>query len=169
MNTTSRRSLLIGAAAVPVLAAPSISQAEAADPIFAAIERHRATYRRRLECGRVRSGTVDAKWSPDYDEPVYLAVETADKAAIKQSNDAAFALTTIPPTTIAGVLALARHVEAFNAGAFCLEPDADSTVADWQSGPCFWPNMPGEDDIDVFGYALLANMRRALEALAAVL
>jgi hypothetical protein len=71
----------------------------------------------------------------------------------------------LPP--MAGLLALIRHVEAFNAGAFFLEPYPESTVSDWQSAPMFWPESNDEDEIDLFGYAVLANVRSALEAMAA--
>jgi hypothetical protein len=88
----------------------------------------------------------------------------ADDAA----TDAADELTTVRPTTMAGVLALIRYVEAFNAGAFFLEPYPEDTVSDWQSKPMFWPESNDEDEIDLFGYAVLANVRSALEAMAAV-
>jgi hypothetical protein len=60
-------------------------------------------------------------------------------------------------------LALIEYVEAFNAGAYYLEPEPDETVVQWQSAPMFWP--PHEDDIHLFGYLVLANVRRALEVL----
>jgi hypothetical protein len=41
-------------------------------------------------------------------------------------------------------------------------------VRDWQSKPTFWPSWEDEDGIDLFGYAVLANVRAALEAMAGV-
>ena len=59
------------------------------------------------------------------------------------------------------------YVKAFNSGAFYLEPEGGDTVADTASAPQFWPAVKGEDDIDMFGYAVLSNVRRALVAMAA--
>ena len=92
----------------------------------------------------------------------------ASSVADDADEDAANALITVRPTTMAGVLALIRHVEAFNAGAFFLEPYPEDTVRDWQSAPMFWPESKDEDEIDLWGYAVLANVRRALEAMAVV-
>ena len=136
-NTTpSRRAVLAGAATLPALAVPSIVQASnSPDPIFALIERHKTAYRREMECGRECFNTVDAPWAPEYDAAVHAAAEAADQSATEASQDAAFALTEIQPTTIAGVVALIEYVEAFNSGAFYLEPWSGSTLADWQSRP----------------------------------
>ena len=165
MTTTTRRTVLAGAAALPALAAPSIVQAST-DPIFALIERHKAAYRRHMECGQVASGTTSYELAPDYDAAVLATAEAAAQAAFKASHAAAFALTKIQPTTIAGVLALLQHVDAFNSGAFYLEPDRE--IIDWQSNPAEWPAVTGQDDIDMFGYALLSNVRRAVAAIIAV-
>jgi hypothetical protein len=147
MNTkTSRR-------AVPAEAVAA-RQTGDADPIFAAIERHKAAFRLSQEKGRIRSSTVDAPWADEYDPVLVHAAETADVEAICAAEAAANALTTIQPTTMDGLLALLQHVEAFNAGAYCLEPKH------WQSAPIFWPEH------DLFGYLVLANVRRALEAMA---
>jgi hypothetical protein len=168
----SRRAVLAGVAVTPVLATPALalSSLGGADPIFAAIERHKAAYRIQMEAGRIRCHTADAKWDPEYDPVKCEAAKEAYTAAADASDDAAAAdaLTTIRPTTMAGVLALLHHVEAFNAGAFFLDPWPDSTVRDWQSKPTFWPNWEDEDGIDQFGYAVLANVRAALEAMAGV-
>jgi hypothetical protein len=109
-----------------------------------------------------------ANGAPGYDAVKCKAAIEASSDADDDADDAAEALTTVRPTTMAGILALIRHVEAFNAGAFFLEPDAKSTVADWQSAPMFWPDFQDEDEICLFGYAVLTNVRRALEAMAAV-
>jgi hypothetical protein len=108
---------------------------------------------------------VDAKWAPEYNPVKLKAADEANSAANDASTDAA--LTTVRPTTMAGVLALIGHVVAFNAGAYFLEPYPDSAVSNWQSAPMFWPESKDEDedDIDLFGYAVLANVRSALEAM----
>jgi hypothetical protein len=129
------------------------------DPIFATIERHKVAYRASQEAGLIRCNTIDAQWAPDYDPIECKANQDADCAADDAAADAANALTTIRPTTIAGLLALIHHVEAFNAGAFAF-PDYG------QSAPMHWPADVDEDGIDVFGYSILANVRRALEAMA---
>jgi len=163
MNT-SRRAILAGAASLPALAVPVLAGTNL-DPIFAAIERHKVAFRASQVAGRIKSNTVDAEWAPEYDAVKCKAAENANSVADDAADDAANALTTIRPTTKAGVLALIHHVEAFNAGAFFLEPCPEDTVSDWQSKPMFWPASNDEDDIDLFGYSVLANVRRALESL----
>jgi hypothetical protein len=166
MSNHSRRAVLAGIAAAPALAAPALALSGAGpDPIFAAIERHKVAFRISQEAGRIRSGTVDAEWAPEYDPVKCKAVMEADSVASDADADAANALTTVRPTTMAGVLALIRHVEAFNAGAFFLEPYPEDTVSDWRSAPMFWPDSSDEDEIHLFGYEVLANVRRALEAM----
>jgi hypothetical protein len=166
-TTTSRRAILAGIAAAPALAASAIAlTGPETDPIFTAIERHKVAFRISQEAGRIQCHTVDVKWAPEYDPVRWKAVQEASSAADATAAAAANALTTVRPTTMAGVLALIRHVEAFNAGAFFLEPDPESTVSDWQSAPMFWPASEDEDGIDLWGYEILANVRRALEAMA---
>lgn len=137
------------------------------DPIFAAIERHKKAYQLSMLAARIRSDTIDASWHPEYDPVKRAAVMDAESSADDEADDAADALTSIRPTTMAGVLALIHYVEAFNAGAFFLEPDSTETVSDWQSGPIFWPRYEDDqDDVSMFGFAILANVRSALEAMA---
>jgi hypothetical protein len=169
----SRRAVLAGIAAAPALAGPTLALAgagrprEGGDPIFAAIERHKAAYRIKMEAGRIQCHAAD-KWDPEYDPVEREAAIEASSVADDAADDAVDALITVRPTTMAGILALIHHVEAFNAGAFFLEPWPDSTVGDWQSKPMFWPSGEDEDGIDLFGYAVLANVRAALEAMAGV-
>lgn len=172
-NKTSRRNLIRGAATALVAGATiniaAIAVTKAAppahagiDPIFAAIERHKAAFRASRAADNIRMGTVDAKWSPDYDPVECRKVMRAASAADAADAAAANALTTIQPTTIAGLLALMRHVETFNAGAFTLDIDPDN----WRSRPADWPADVDDDEIDLFGYSILANVRAALEAMA---
>jgi hypothetical protein len=164
----SRRAILAGIATAPALAAPALALNAGPDPIFDLIERHKVAFRTSQEAARIRSGTVDVERSPKYDPVKCKEALEADSAAGDAATDAANALITVRPTTIAGVLALIRYVEAFNAGAFFLEPYPEDTASDWQSGPMFWPESNDEDEIDLWGYAVLANVRRALEATAVV-
>jgi hypothetical protein len=159
---TSRRAILAGAAALPALAIPAIAASTEIDPIFAAIERHKVAFRASQAADNIRMGTVTAKWSPDYDPVECKAVMEASSATSGAAANAANALTTIQPTTIAGLLALMHYIEAFNAGAFALDIDPDN----WRSRPADWPADVDKDEIDLFGYSILANVRSALEAMA---
>jgi hypothetical protein len=132
------------------------------DPILAAIERHKVAFHASQAAGRVKFHTIDAEWHPDYDTVECKAVNEAATASDDAATDAADALTTIRPTSIAGMLALMHYVEMFNAGAFALDIDPDN----WRSRPMHWPADVDDDEIDLFGYSVLANVRDALEALA---
>jgi hypothetical protein len=158
----SRRAVLAGIAAAPALAAPALALS-GPDPIFAAIERHKAAFRVSQETGRIRSSTIDNERAAGYDPVQCKAAIEASGAADDAVDAAADALITIRPTTMAGVLALIRYVEAFNGGAFFLEPWPGRTVRDWQSAPSSSINS-GQN----IGYAILANVGSALEALAVV-
>ena len=155
-RTTSRRTILAGIAASPALTAPALAGISSQsglidDPIFAAIEKHKTVFLLSLEPRRLESNTP-------YHDPVETIIRRAASAAHDAADEAANALTTIRPTTHAGVLALLQHVEQFNAGAFVLDND-------WHSAPMEWPEVV-EDDTDFFGFFILANVRAALEALA---
>jgi hypothetical protein len=117
-----------------------------------------------MECVRVRGRTAESG-QPGYDAATLAAAKAANNTAHKASDDAAFALTKIQPTTISGVSALLTYVDAFNSGAFYLEPNGDDAIPDFASAPYCWPRVSGEDDIDMFGYALLDNVRRATAAM----
>jgi hypothetical protein len=104
----SRRAVLAGLAAAPALAAPAFALG-GPDPIFAAIERHKALYAafcRALtgmgECEK-RSGFAD---SPELDEWHRRESEACD--AEMAAHDEMLATV---PTTLAGLLALLRYVE----------------------------------------------------------
>jgi hypothetical protein len=80
------------------------------------------------------------------------------------SDKAALALTTTQPTTMAGVLALLEHVEAFNEGEISLADTRDLSGV-WHSGPMFWPVIEDENKENIFGYLILVNVHRALQTL----
>ena len=160
-HTTRRALILAGAAMLPALALPVAAMSAGIDPIFAAIERHKVAFHASQAAGRVRCNTIDAEWHPDHNPVECRAALEADSAANDAAGAAAAALTTVRPTTIAGLLALMHHVEAFNAGAFALDIDSE-----WRSAPMHWPADVDEDGIDLFGYSILANVRAALEAMA---
>jgi hypothetical protein len=170
-KTTTRRAILAGAATA--LASTGIgigvvrTKAAESDPIYAAIERHKVAFRISHAKSRILSNTTSAEWAPDYDPVEWGAVKEAHTAACNASAAAANALTTVRPSTMAGVLALVCYVEAFNGGAFFLEPDSsEATSDDWRSAPMHWPETKDDDEVDLFGFAILANVRCALEAIA---
>jgi hypothetical protein len=155
-TATPRRAVLVGV--VAVFAAPTLATI-APDPIFAVIERHKVAYRISSVCGLTRCNAVDATWSPRYDEAALAAAVAEADDAEAEADGAAFALTTIRPTSMAGVFALIGYVEAFNSGGYALE--------DWgASSPMHWPECDDANEMDQFGYLILANVRAALEAMA---
>jgi hypothetical protein len=117
-TTTSRRAILAGAASLPALNIPA--QAAQPDPIFAAIERHRA---------------ARAVWweSPD-GETNEESENRLDRAGGAAEQTLADVLST-KPTTIAGCVALLRHVHdhltTYEEGgeAYILSNAADDTGA----------------------------------------
>lgn len=170
-TTPSRRSLLAGAAAVPVLALPAIAlpACPEPDPIFAVIDRHRAAYvesiaafkeHRELEellpsdkrrsyqiCddyyiwGETGDPRLDTD-DPRWIESVFRVGETHDDARV-----AAIEMTNVCPTTIAGALALLTYIDDFNRG-----------VVHNDSGHYEWPDeLSGEDE------GLTCRNGRALE------
>jgi hypothetical protein len=88
----SRRAVLAGIATAPALAAPALALS-GPDPIFAAIERHKATY---VALGLSEEGAVDA--------------------AVDAETDASRKMAATVPTTLAGLLALLRYVEKMHNG-----------------------------------------------------
>jgi hypothetical protein len=166
-DTLTRRSLIAGSAALAA-AVPATTTPAGADPIYSAIERHKAAFRISQVANRIQATTVDTEWHPDYDPVECEKAEKAADSAYDEASTAANALTSIRPITMAGVLALIRYVDAFNGGAFFLEPDfpEGGTADDWRSAPTHWPDTKDEDEIDIFGFLVLANVRSALEAMA---
>jgi len=158
---TTRRLILAGAAAaaVPTLSLPTFAD-PAPDPIFAAIEKNRQAY-----IARMRACRIEAEAVPN--EPRWNEIQAAATEADAASDKAALALTTTQPTTMAGVLALLEHVEAFNEGEISLADSRDLSGV-WHSGPMFWPVIEDQNykDVNIFGYLILANVHRALQTLA---
>src|SRR5262245_15467976 len=106
-TTTTRRAALgaiaVGAAAIPSLAAAG---AVAPDPVFAAIETHRAAYAVFNEAVRAGSRLVSIPEQIDARIDEASAGETA----------AAEALAATVPTTFGGVAAVLKYVADFGAG-----------------------------------------------------
>lgn len=115
-NATSRRSLLTGAAAT-LAGATAIDAAAASitpDPIFAAIERHRAAESAfialALHEDRMLAAGIDLPLAEgDY--------RTADmKHVVEECADARQALAETIPTTLAGLFAVLEYAESFDGG-----------------------------------------------------
>ena len=122
-NTTSRRAILAGAAALPALAVPAALAASPADPIFAAIESHRAARREVSNALRERWRLEDALPKdrrrsfvdmyrelihPD-DDPRWIAIERRAIAASKRRDGIACEILDTPITTLEGVQCLLRY------------------------------------------------------------
>lgn len=167
ITSPSRRAVLAGAAAmIPATATVAVARELAGpDPIFAAIERNRALYLRHLE---------SARFAFDMDDgPEKEAAEALNRPDYEAWHNAASSLTTIAPTTIAGVLALIDHIAEFNRGEIFLAGDR----FDWSSGSEYWPEDIAENDPSIpkddwgvvdFGLLILRNVRNALASIEAV-
>lgn len=105
-TTTTRRAMLAGAAALPALASspahPDI-WAPRPDPIFAAIERHRAAMAECHDAVAVSSALRD-------DAPEHAAAQAITDRASAALDAAGEDLGAIEPTTTAGLLAVLGYV-----------------------------------------------------------
>jgi hypothetical protein len=150
-------------AAVPAVTLPALAY-PAADPIFAAIERHKAAFLISQESWRRECHTPDC--GPDFDPVVHKEAYEVAEDDREDCAAAVLALTTIKPTTLAGIIALAAYVEAFNNKEFGHHyggaDDWRSCANNWR----FYVMTPLDDETNPFGYAILSNIRRALERLA---
>jgi hypothetical protein len=124
-HTLSRRSIVAGAAALPVAAVPAIASVIEPDPIFAAIEAHEVTFTHYVRMSEIVSSML-------LDTPGYEQAEQADEEAAADDLDAAMELAAVVPTTTTGVLALMDYVCDFNEGKFVHNDQ-------WMSGPLQWP------------------------------
>jgi hypothetical protein len=125
------------------------------DPIFEAIERHRAAYSRLLSALFVLGPLLPGE---DEEQAAQVAADEAKSEADKNG----MALTTTQPTSLGGVIALLRYVESFNAGQL-RSPDNDD-----HSELEFWPRICDVDNTEgaAFVCAVMSNIRRALETAA---
>lgn len=133
-TTTTRRAILAGAAAlpalaIPALAMPSIAAPASADPIFAAIDRHRAAYaefervcylQEELEKTipkerRVRHyvGDRDNAEMIANDDPAWTKYQDSWFASADDADDRAVDLLNVAPTSTAGIAALLEYSAAF--------------------------------------------------------
>jgi hypothetical protein len=167
MTTTTRRGVLAGAASLPALAVPAAAigsfSSPIDDPVFAAIERHKATFRKRME-----AGSAHFDLSPS--DPQNAELVAADEIATDEDTVAAYELADTQPATMAGVLALIDYVDEFNRGKFRLDDDWHSAAYNWPNAASLFPDE--DDDLDDpdgecgMAYAVLLNVRAALQAMA---
>ena len=108
-HTTTRRAILAGAAMLPALAVPAMASMPPADadPIFAAIERHR----------QAETAFADAYDNEEYrnakhSTPATDALEERAGELGVAENKLYVALVKMTPTTLAGCAALLRYLEA---------------------------------------------------------
>ena len=114
MSTHSRRAILAGIAAMPALAAPALALS-GPDPIFAAIETHRATWADLS----ARCSALDAADTPE--------AEAELSRIMAVDNEAAGELADAKPVTLAGAIALLRHSVEFSEE-YAFEDDEDDKM-----------------------------------------
>jgi hypothetical protein len=138
------------------IAAGGAALANASDPIFAAIEAHKAAYHR-------FSRAVDVSASLYPTDPHYEQAQESTGAASETLESAGINLTDVLPTSFAGVIALLSYVDDFNRGKighseYFLWPDeiVDETVLD----------ESGEHLALPFPFWIMRNVHRTLQGLA---
>jgi hypothetical protein len=128
--TLSRRRLLAGVPAVAAAGVPSVATAlgglaAGPDPVFAAIEAHRAMILAMKAAYKVHAHLEDtlppeqrswsySVWEPDMpegctDAPEWIDAENGVRDALEREHDAEAAVLATVPTTLAGALALLEH------------------------------------------------------------
>jgi hypothetical protein len=113
MQTTSRRTLLAGAAALPVLAVPAFAATSIKDdPTFAAVDRARKGEEEFLALARSEDAAGGAGIKLDKAPDDYRTPEMV--AAVKEATAARIALARTVPTTPAGLAALTTFVREKN-------------------------------------------------------
>lgn len=103
MTDNTRRAFLSGALAVPALAAPlALAAAVPADPVFAALARHRAAYEAFEAFCAANPVTAEPGPQP-YDAPEWDRLDAAERETLAT-------LANTVPTTPAGACALATYL-----------------------------------------------------------
>ena len=155
-----------GVAELVRASAPPVEDHLQVDPIFAAIEQHRLAFMEMMAAWRVKGGMVSSEFALEHDAEAFaVAAKEAEDTTTEVAHAAARALGNILPTTIAGVTALLAYVDHFNAGGVApADMWPGDKPEDFCSAPYLWLAMEDQDtDIDMFGYMILTNARRALE------
>lgn len=146
------------------------TSAAKADPVFAAIENHRAAYIAYAKTGDVEATTPS--WlgnDKTATNPAFTAAEAAHSPKADAEAEAACALASVVPTTMAGVTALLNYVHDFNHGAL---NESVGVPKGWASNAQSWPAdlIPDEateakyPELQAipFGIWVLENVREAL-------
>jgi hypothetical protein len=167
----TRRLIVAGAASLSIAgsvasAAPSALASPAVggpDPIFAAIEAHREAFMRKMKAGRVSIACSDTP-----EEEAAWAVEDAARDVL---SDAAFDLTEIQPTTLAGVLALLAYVDDFHVQALVLpeEPEewhSHHKELGWLDSDTIRDRFNGKPIELPYNFWIMRNVRAALQVMA---
>jgi len=131
----SRRAILAGAAAVPALSLSAI------DPIFAAIQKHRAAEAAYVQA----SEDCEPSWRGPITEETYRLEEMVGELGQK-SHEQYKALLSVTPTTVAGVAALLFHICKYE--------------MQYNGGP--WENA--NEDVRELGFKLLYRVSAVLNA-----
>ena len=152
-NALTRRSAIAGLAIGVLVPAAS---AMPTDPIYAAIDSHRAAHLRESELCAIAGDMTKM----DSGKP---AADAATSAASDAADDAAVALTNIRPTTLAGIVALLAYIDDFNCG----------RVGD--SEHYQWPDELLDDDVKTrrgralempYAFWIMRNVQAALATIA---
>jgi hypothetical protein len=110
VDPTRRRLLTIAAAASIAGVSPAIASALPDDPIYAAIERHRAACEAHREAVRVEFAFEEVGMTGEKLRQ-YQILQVATSAAFDDMDDVGCDLVNTKPTTLAGIVALCRYVE----------------------------------------------------------
>jgi hypothetical protein len=170
-TTTSRRAVLAGTATAlaagaavnlaAIVAAKADTRAqvgdEIADPIFAAIGRHRRTLQHRLETQRAMVLIQDEIEAGDE-----AAAEVVWREAVDVDEAAATDLAELTPTSFAGIDALLAHVIGIATGRVFLPADPKN----WQSGAWCLPEFRNPaDGHNLYAFDIMQSVRTALAGL----
>jgi hypothetical protein len=112
MSNHSRRAVLAGIAAAPTLAAPALALS-GPDPIFAAIEAHRATWAEL----NTRCSALSDEGTPEADAELQRIMDV--------DFDAACELADTEPMTLAGAVALLRYAAECDGEGYVFEDEED--------------------------------------------
>jgi hypothetical protein len=157
-STLSRRRLLAGVPAVAAVGVPSVATALGGlatgdDPIFAAIEAHRATIRAFKAAFESRDHLEDTDPEGSIDAPEWIAAELEIENADERDADAEATFLTTQPTTLAGILASLEHA-AEDAG-------GDGTILD-SASRCHREDV--SDAAEAYPAMIAAALRKLLAA-----
>ena len=134
MSNLSRRSIVASAAALPALAVPVVAPRIATYPVYEAVEEAIETHRRLdIEWRACVSREIALEEELSNEDPRVLEAQQANTTTGDRADSAAYVLSDIEPTTVAGVLALLKYF-------------AEASVADGGYGSSFPDILSDEAD-----------------------